>query len=401
MPVIDYRVNMNPGLARETSANRAKPPRETGQNSLLVIYVGKRFSGRVVGAPMESITVHAQDQTIRISPGVAMVKIIDVAREAGVSTATVSRALNNRVNVDPALSERVREAADRLGYRPNSIARSLRRQSTDVVALIISDVSNPFFTAITRGVEDVAQGLGYSVVLCNADEDSVKEATYLAVAEQSQVAGVILSPHQAGTDVSGLERASIPIVVIDRPLSAGMDSVMVHSRDGAKAATRHLIDAGWKRPACITGPEEATTAQERLQGYLQAVREEGFDELFVHAPFRQHGGSSAAARLLDSATPPDAFFVANAQMALGVLEEVKRRNLRIGVDVGIVSFDDAPWAQFVSPPMSVVSQPAYDIGTQAAQLLLQRVRGIATEEPRHVVLSTTLIVRESSRRLAG
>ncbi|MDQ1569460.1 MAG: LacI family transcriptional regulator [Actinomycetota bacterium] len=327
------------------------------------------------------------------------IKIIDVAREAGVSTATVSRVLNSHANVDPVLAGRVREAADKLGYRPNGIARSLRRQSTDVIALIISDVGNPFFTAITRGVEDIAQKTGYSVLLCNADEDSSKEATYLAVAEQSQVAGVILSPHQAGTDVSALSRASIPLVVIDRPLSEAMDSVMVHSRDGARAATNHLIDAGWKRPACITGPEEAATAQERLEGYFQAVREHGnLDELYVHAPFRQHGGLEGAARLLDSDNPPDALFVANAQMALGVLQEVKRRNLRIGVDIGIISFDDAPWAQFVSPPMSVVAQPAYDIGAQAAQLLLQRVGGSAPIEPRHIFLSTTLIVRESSRR---
>jgi LacI family transcriptional regulator len=328
-----------------------------------------------------------------------MIKIIDVAQEAGVSTATVSRVLNGHANVDVARAERVRNAAQRLGYRPNGIARSLRRQSTDVIALIISDVGNPFFTAITRGVEDVAQRTGYSVLLCNADEDSTKEATYLAVAEQSQVAGVILSPHQAGTDVKGLATAGIPLVVIDRPLTEAMDSVMVHSREGAKAATNHLIDAGWARPACITGPEEAATAHDRLEGYLAAVRDHGnLDELFVHAPFRQQGGLQGAAQLLDSEHPPDAFFVANAQMALGVLEEVKRRNLRIGVDVGIISFDDAPWAQFVSPPMSVVAQPAYDIGAQAAQLLLQRVGGAAPLEPRHVVLSTTLIVRDSSRR---
>lgn len=329
-----------------------------------------------------------------------MVKIIDVAREAGVSTATVSRTLNNHDGVDPALASRVRDAVQRLGYRPNVIARSLRRQSTDVIALIISDVSNPFFTAITRGVEDIAHRSGYSVVLCNADEDSAKEATYLAVAEQGQVAGVILSPHQAGSDVSRLLAASIPLVIIDRPLSDNMDSVMVHSVQGAKEATNHLLDAGWKRPACITGPLEAATAQERLLGYLQAIREHGgLDELYVHAPFRQHGGSGAARELLDLSRPPDAFFAANAQMALGVMEEVKRRRLRISVDLGLISFDDTPWAPFVSPSLSVVSQPAYEIGTQAANLLLERARGLAPVEPRHLSLATTLIVRESSRHL--
>ncbi|MEN3269114.1 MAG: LacI family transcriptional regulator [Pseudonocardia sp.] len=328
-----------------------------------------------------------------------VVKINDVAREAGVSAATVSRTLNGRSSVDPVLAARVREAASRLGYRPNGVARSLRRQVTDVLALIITDVSNPFFTAITRGVEDVAQSRGLSVLLCNSDEDPGKESTYLHVAEQEQVAGVILSPHRTGSDVAHLRRASIPMVVIDRPLEEPVDSVMVRSREGARAATNHLIDAGWTRPACITGPEDAWTAQERLEGYLEAVREHGeLAELWVHAPFRQQGGMTGAARLLDAPEPPDALFVANAQMALGVLEEVRRRGLRVGVDLGVITFDDAPWAPFISPPMSVVAQPAYDVGAQAAQLLMERVKGTAPDAPRHLWLSTMLIVRESSRR---
>jgi len=329
-----------------------------------------------------------------------VVKISDVAREAGVSVATVSRALNDHATVGSELASRVREAAGRLGYRPNRVARSLRRQSTDVLALIISDVSNPFFTAITRGVEDVAQRNGFSVLLCNADEDSDKEATYLRVAEQEQVAGVLLSPHTAATDVSRLRRSNIPLVVIDRPLDEQVDSVMVHSMAGAMTATEHLLDEGWGRPACITGPENAETAQLRLAGYRLAVRHHGgLDELFVHASFRQLGGSKGAAELLDLPHPPDALFVANAQMALGVLAELKRRKLQIGRDIGVITFDDAPWAPFISPPMSVIAQPAYDIGVQAAQLLTERVRKTAPDTVRSIVLSTSLIVRDSSRRL--
>lgn len=329
-----------------------------------------------------------------------MVKIDDVAREAGVSIATVSRVLNNHPRVNPSYAERVRAAAATLGYRPNGIARNLRRQSTDVVALVISDVSNPFFTAITRGVEDVAQQSGLSVLLCNSDEDADKEATYLRVAEQEQVAGVILSPHTAASDVSRTRAAGIPVVVIDRPLDPDLDSVMVYSKDGAATATNHLIDAGWGRPACITGPVDADTAQKRLEGYLDAVRShEGLDEIYVHAPFRQLGGTRATAELLDLADPPDALFVANAQMALGVLDELKRRRLRVGRDIGVITFDDAPWAPFVSPPMSVVAQPAYDIGAQAARMLVERIRGVAPPRARSLSLSTTLIVRESSKRL--
>ncbi|MDP3209172.1 MAG: LacI family DNA-binding transcriptional regulator, partial [Rhodoglobus sp.] len=189
----------------------------------------------------------------------AMVKITEVASEARVSVATVSRALNGVSTVDPALVVRVLAAADKLGYRPNAIARGLRRRKTDVLALIISDVSNPFYTAVARGVEDVAQANGYSVLLCNADEDATKEARYLTVAEVEQVAGVILSPHNAATDVSRLQSSGVPLVVVDRPLAVAMDSVMVRSREAARTATRHLLDEGWSRPACITGPVDAAT----------------------------------------------------------------------------------------------------------------------------------------------
>lgn len=328
-----------------------------------------------------------------------MVKISDVAREAGVSIATVSRALNGLATVDPEYAERVHAAAEKLGYRPNAIARGLRRQKTDVLALIISDVANPFYTAIARGVEDVAQNRGYSVILCNADEDAEKEARYLRVAEVEQVAGVILSPHSGATDVSRLRAAGVPLVVVDRPLADSVDSVMVRSAEGARAATRHLLDEGWRHPACITGPDDAATALDRLEGYRLALADSGITtERFVHERFSQEGGAAAASVLLDGDEVPDAFFVANAQMALGVIAELRQRGIRIGHDVGVITFDDAPWAPFIDPPISVVAQPAYEIGTRAAELLLSRVDGSRTGEAHDLVLSTELIVRESSRR---
>lgn len=329
-----------------------------------------------------------------------MAKISDVAREAGVSEATVSRVLNNNPKVSKEYVAQVKSAIAKLGYRPNGVARNLRRKSTDVLALIISDVGNPFFTAITRGVEDIARRNGYSVLLCNSDEDPSKEAIYLGVVEDEQVAGVILSPHAVATDVARLRNASIPLVVIDRPLGKEFDTVMVHSREGAKIATNHLIECGWRRPACITGPKDAATAQDRLAGYQDALREHsGIEELFQRSSFLQQGGVTAAAQLLDLDVPPDSLFVANAEMALGVLKEIKRRRLAIGVDIGLIMFDDTPWAPFIDPPMSVVAQPAYDIGTLAAELLMQQLKGVMPEEPKRITLPTQLVVRESSKRL--
>lgn len=332
-------------------------------------------------------------------------KIKDVAELAGVSPATVSRVLNRLPTVDPELAERVRAAAVKLDYRANGIARSLRLQRTDVWALIISDIENPFFTAVARGVEDVAQKAGFSVILCNTDEDSTKEARYLEVAETEQVAGVIMSPNLFGSDITRLRASGIPLVAIDRPLRDRVDSVLVRSSDGARDATQHLFDEGWTRPACITGPEQADTAEQRLGGYREAFRQNGkrpSQALVRHADFRTPGAREATASLLDSRNPPDSFFVANSPMALGALEEFAHRGLVPGRDVGLIAFDDAPWAQFVHPSMSVVAQPAYDVGVSAGELLVQRMKGPGTKRrARTIRLDTKLIVRASSRRSAA
>ena len=321
-----------------------------------------------------------------------VVTIIDVAREAGVSPATVSRALNG-AKVDPELAERARAAAERLGYRANAMARNLRRRKTDVIALVISDVANPFFTAIARGVEDVAQRAGYSVLLCNADENPGKEARYLDVAIAEQVAGIVLSPHAATTSVERVLAAGVPLVVVDRPLDVPVDSVLVRSAPGARAATEHLLAQGWRHTACIPGPPDAATALDRLAGYRAAV---GGDGVHAFAGFDIDGGAAAAAAVLDTGGV-DALLVGNAQMTLGVLAEIERRGLVVGRDLGLVTFDDAPWARFIDPAITVVSQPASEIGERAAELLLRRVYG-DTSPVEAVEYGTRLVVRASSLR---
>ncbi len=329
-----------------------------------------------------------------------MATIHDVARHAQVSTATVSRALNGKQNVDPGLVQRVQVAARALDYRPNGPARNLRRQVTAVWALIISDIENPFFTSIARGVEDVASAAGFSVVLCNSDEDPAKEDRYLQVAVQERVAGVILSPTSAGSDVAGLAETGIPVVAIDRPLSgAGTDTVLVGSRRGAAGATAHLLEQGYQRIGCVTGPAQVSTAEDRLAGYLDALRagrRRPARSLVRYADFKVAGGRQAAAQLLAQRHRPDALFVANSLMAVGVLETAAALGLRPGRDLGLVAFDDPPWAGLVDPPMTVVAQPAYEIGQAAGRRLAERVSGTA-DRPSTVILSTRLVVRGSSR----
>lgn len=329
-----------------------------------------------------------------------MVKLVDVARAAGVSTATASRALNDNPVVAPESVRRVREAAERLGYRPNAVARSLRTRSSDVIALIIPDVGNNFCTAVTRGVEDVARAAGLSLLLCNSDEDSVKEAGYLRVVEAEKVAGLLLCPHEASADISALLREGVPVVAVDRRLDANVDSVTTTSFSGAHEATSHLLDQGWRSPACCAGPEEIRTAIDRADGYRAAVTERGGEPLVARGTYDQAGGETATAALLEGINPPDALFVSNEQMALGALKAVQRRGLRPGIDIGIAAFDDTPWAPLIETPMTVVEQPAYDLGVQAATLLVERIRGLLPPETRHVVLPTRLVVRRSSLYLA-
>ncbi|NNG39586.1 LacI family DNA-binding transcriptional regulator [Flexivirga sp. ID2601S] len=332
-----------------------------------------------------------------------MVTIKDVAAAAGVSVATVSRALNNQATVDADLADRVRVAAAELGYRRNGVARSLRLQRTDVWALIISDIANPFFTAVARGLEDVAQEQGYSVVLCNSDEDPAKEARYLDVAVREQVSGVVLSPNEVSSDISHLQRLGVPVVAIDRPLREPVDSVLVRSAAGAEEATAHLLEQGWRRPACITGPESAGTAVQRLTGYRRAMAAHSSrppKNLVRYADYRADRAGEAAADLLDGRYPPDAFFVANSEMALGVLEELRHRQLLPGRDVGLVAFDDAPWTPFTERPLTVVAQPAYEMGVLAGRLLLDRIGVPLDAQPpaRTRRLRTELVVRGSSLR---
>jgi LacI family transcriptional regulator len=340
-------------------------------------------------------------ETANLEEAIRVVKIVDVAREAGVAPSTVSRALNNHPSVGPEYVERVRRAAELLGYRPNGVARNLRRQSTDVIALIVPDVGNNFCTAVTRGTEDVAREAGLSVLLCNSDEDPVREARYLDVIEREKVAGVLLSPHGPHTDVSRLIAARVPVVAIDRRLAGDIDAVTTDSFAGAVEATRHFYEQGWLRPGCCAGPEGVETADWRLAGYLDAVATAGGVAISAHGSYDREGGASAAAALLDGPGAPDSILVSNEQMALGVLAELHRRNLRPGVDIGVLTFDDTPWAPLMNPPMTVIEQPAYEVGARAARMLIDRIRGEAPPGARHVTLPTRLIVRESSLRASS
>src|SRR5216683_2047612 len=357
----------------------------------------------VVKGPPDGILASHSRATGREGADPTMpVTIRDVAARASVSAATVSRVLNGHADVGADYRERVLAAVSDLGYRPSGPARSLRTRAAAVLGIIISDVTNPFFTAMVRGVEDVAQQGGYSVILANTDEDLAKEQRYLEVAAAEQMAGVVLAPASSTqTRIDVLDERGIPVVTVDRRLrTADLDSVTVNNHKAAREATLHLLEQGCRTVAIIAGLARTTTGSQRLAGYKAALRDAGHaidPELIAHADFRVDGGYEATRALLRGGHRPDGLFSSNNLMTIGALEALSEADIDIPAEVALVGFDDSNWATALRPPLTAVAQPTYEIGQAAARLLLERVGG-AESQPRNITLSATLVVRGSSLR---
>jgi LacI family transcriptional regulator len=315
----------------------------------------------------------------------------------------VSRVLNLKEDVNADLRRRVLAAVTDLGYRRNGPARSLRTRAAMVLGIIISDITNPFFTALVRGAEDRAQLAGYSVVLANADEDLAKEGRYLEVAAAEQLAGVLLSPASSRlTNIDVLAERGIPVVTIDRRLStAAVDSVTVNNRQAALEAAEHLIQQGCRRVGFVAGPVQTTTGASRLAGYRAALRAAGRlhdPTLTAYADFRTEGGYLATRQLLQLKRPPDGLLISNNLMTVGGMQAIAEAGLDVPREIAVVGFDDANWATALRPPLTVVTQPTYEIGRIAAELLLRRIDG-EKFAPRRVVLQAQLVLRGSSLHL--
>ncbi len=324
----------------------------------------------------------------------------DVAKHAGVSYSTVSRVLTGRRPVQPEVAVRVRASAEALGYVPDRRARSLKLRRSDVIGLIVSDIRQEFIPPVVRAIEDVASQRGFAVLLCNADDDPVKESAYADLLLQEGVAGAVVAAtgdhsHAARRLVAG----GVPVVAFDRRVDGvDVDSVTVDNLAGALAAVRHLLTVGYRRVALLAGLQVAGTARARRAGYEAAHRELGalIDAGLVVDELRESDeAADAAARLLAGDRPPDAFFTTNARLATGALQALRARDLELGTDVGLATFDDPPWARLLERPLTTVAQPIYEIGRRAGQVLFARIDG-ETGPPAHVVLEARLEVRAST-----
>lgn len=328
------------------------------------------------------------------------VTIDDVAKHAGVSRATVSRVLNNNDRVDSKLRTRVLDAVQALNYQPNRAARRLRAQSSNVIGLVISDIQNPYFLSVTRGVEDGAYAQQMNLILCNSDEDVDKERMYVRVMEAERVAGLIIVPAHSdnSADLNRLKNAGIPVILLDRGVNnVQVDTIRVDNEAGAFEAVQHLISIGHQRIATITGSEYLTTGRDRYKGYRKVLKANHIPEdpsLIKRGDFKTESGYRLANELMDSPNPPDAIFIANNLMSLGALRALRERTIRVPEDVAIVAFDDLPWSGELYAPLTAVSQPTYELGREAVSLLQRRLAN--PQAPfLTVVLQTTLIVRES------
>ncbi len=317
-----------------------------------------------------------------------MATMAEVAARAGVSTATVSRTLNGKP-VKPEHAEAVRRAAAELDYAMDRTARSLRRRHSEVLALVVPDVENPFFTAIARGVEDCARQAGLSLVLCNSDDDPAREERYLEIAAEEGMAGIILAPASSSPRLDLMAKKQRTVVVIDRSVPDDVDQIVFDNVGLGREATQRLLERSAQRIACITGPSRIATAADRAAGWRTAHDEAGLPvdpDLLRHANYRVDGGREAMESLLSLPDPPDAVLATNNMVGIGALQVLSRLSPRRQVHVAVIG--DLPYVATDVSDVVVLELRPRELGVRAAQMFLERLGGL-TGPPRRVVLDVS------------
>jgi LacI family transcriptional regulator len=325
--------------------------------------------------------------------------IYDVAREAGVSVFTVSAVVNNKSHVRKKLRDRVESVIRKLNYRPNLVARSLAKQRTHTIGMIVPDIANPFFPMVVRGAEDAAQKHGYNLLLCNSDDRIDKEEAAVELLLSKRVDGILLT--KAAGDFRPplrkmMKEVNIPFVLVMRTYpKLTKDAVITDDWQGAYDAVSHLARAGRRRIGLISGPLKVSNAMARWQGFHDALKAENLayePELVIEGDYRIESGFRAGHALLSRR--PDGIYVANYLMTIGLLKAAEEMGLRCPEDFGLVSFDDYPWLGIFHPRLTTVELPKHQLGSEAAELLIQRIMG-DTSKAAVKKLQPELRIRES------
>ena len=330
--------------------------------------------------------------------------IRDVARLAGVSVATASAVVNNKGTVSPRLTRRVQEAMESLDYHPDQVARSLKVRQTQTVGIVIPDATNPFFTDVIRGVEGEARTHGYSLIFCDSAEDPAQERINLNTLFSRRVDGVLLAPTDSYAAQDRLIQRRFPIVFFDRlPPGFAGSAVVTDNLGAAYEATRHLIALGHHRIAIITGRLDLSNGLDRLEGFRKALQEAGLplrDEYFLRGDFQLESGHKCGEELLRLSVPPTAVFSCNNKMTLGLMRALYENRVPCPERISVLGFDDFDWAANFSPRLTTVAQPTFEMGRQALQLLLQKIKCFRdkadTFAEKVIALKAELRVRDST-----
>ncbi len=325
----------------------------------------------------------------------------EVARLAGVSSATISYVINNGPRpVSPETRARVLDAIKKLGYQPNAVARNFRRQRTSTIGLILPDTENPYYAEVTRGIERVAMEQGYFVVQCHSDFSLKREVQFVDLLYTERAAGVVWVPTTESREPADkLAQYHLPTVMLDRTVpGVSTPSVVADNYRGAYLATKHLIDLGHKLIGCIGRPLDLSHSHSRIQGYRAALEEYGlpFDGgLVVRGGFRPDDGRTAGLELIGHSPRPTAIFAYNDYMAIGAMRAAYEKGLRVPDDLAIAGFDDIPQSALTCPSLTTIRQPKAELGSRAAQLILELIAGRAPETT-SIMLDVELVVREST-----
>lgn len=331
-----------------------------------------------------------------------MTTIVKVAERAGVSIATVSNVIRGTKRVSPPLEKRVREAILELDYHPNEIARSLKVRQTRMLGMVLPDITNPFFPEIIRGAEDSAFDRGYFLVTANTDEQIGRERRIVSALRSYRVDGILLAsaPGKDTAHIRSTVESGVAVVCLDRPVpGVRTDAVFLDNVRGGRECVRHLIQTGHRKIVIITGPLKTQIAQERLQGYKDALREADIaidPKLMLEGDFREESGYRLGKIVLQARKRPSAIFVCNGVMTLGVLRAFGELGVRCPMDIALATFDDLSVERSFHPQLTAVVQPSYEIGARAATILMDRIEAKLTNEPFIVRVAPTLVIREST-----
>lgn len=324
-----------------------------------------------------------------------MPTISDVAKLAKVSVATVSRFLNDSGYVGKKSREAIEKAIKELDYVPSEVARSLSTKQSDIIGLIIPDIKNPFFPELARAVEDTAFEYGYTVILCNSDENERKEKHYLQTLTNKYVAGIILtSIFDQGTNFKNLK---IPMVALDRSLEIDIPTVTTNNIEGAKIATQFLIDKGATTLLCVGGPKEIRSSKLRVEGFREVIKEYTMDSYIIESPYDFEAAETIIYDYLKQNPTVDGIFACSDASAIGALKAIHQLNLRVPEDIQIVGFDGIQMGKVVSPSLTTVAQNIYQLGQAAAKMLIHQIEGKPLENT-SVCIHPKLIERETTRK---